>query len=98
MPTVARDAAIIDFVAAAICQGGDAGTGALVLVLAAVMELPIHAQAAVLDAMVAVRADADADGQATADRLVDRAIGEAVVGPQRVFVRDHLTAGGFERP
>ena len=98
LPTPARDAALASFVAAAIRQGGDAGTGALVLILAAVMELPISAQAAVLDAMVAVRAAADADGQATADRLVDRAIGEAVVGPQRVFVRDHLTTGGFERP
>ncbi|MGI9051182.1 MAG: hypothetical protein ACR2HQ_00785 [Ilumatobacteraceae bacterium] len=98
LPTARRDAALTDFVAGAIREGGDAGTGALVLVLAAVMELPIHAQAAVLDAMVAVRAAADAGGQATADRLVDRAIGEAVVGPQRVFVRDHLTAGGFERP
>ena len=72
--------------------------GALVLLLAAVMELPVEAQAVVLDALLAVRAAAGADGQEAADRVVDRAIGEAVVGPQRVFVRDHLVAGGFERP
>jgi len=98
LPASARNAALTDFVGAAIDEGHDAGAGALVLLLTAVMELPLPAQAAVLDAMLTVRGATGADGQAAADRLVDRVIGEAVVGPQRVFVRDHLVAGGFQRP
>lgn len=98
LPAAARDAALTGFVAGAIRQGGDVGFGALVLLLTTAMELPIEAQSAVLDAFLRVRAAADEDRRDPIDRLVDRVIGEAVVGPQRVFVRDHLIAGGFERP
>ncbi|MBA2387257.1 MAG: hypothetical protein H0V69_09210 [Acidimicrobiia bacterium] len=98
LPTAARDGALTAFVGAALRDGGDVGAGALVLLLSAVMELPVEAQSAALDALLAVRAEADENGREAIDRLVDRAVGEAVVGPQRVFVRDHLVAGGFERP
>jgi tetratricopeptide (TPR) repeat protein len=98
LPPAARDAAVGAFAEAAARQGGDIGANGLVLLLAAAMELPIEAQAAVLDALLAVRAASDDGGREALDHLVDRAVGEAVVGPQRVFVRDHLVAGGFERP
>ncbi|MBA3303049.1 MAG: hypothetical protein H0U26_04170 [Acidimicrobiia bacterium] len=98
LPAAARNAAVNGYVGAAVREGGDIGTGALVHLLATVMELPLEAQAVVLDALLAVRATADSDGRDRIDLLVDRAVGEAVVGPQRVFVRDHLVAGGFERP
>ncbi|MDQ3176463.1 MAG: hypothetical protein M3Q72_02810 [Actinomycetota bacterium] len=98
LPAAARDAALGGYVRAAIRQGGDVGVGALTLLLSTVIELPVEAQSVVLDALIAVRAAADDDDREAVDRLVDRAVGEAVVGPQRVFVRDHLVAGGFERP
>lgn len=100
LPAPARDAALIDFVAAAARRDEAYGAGgaALRLLLTTVLELPVEAQAVVLDALVAVRVAAGAEVQESLDRLVDFAIGEALNGPQRVFVRDHLVAGGFERP
>ena len=87
------------FAHAAFRKGPAAGVDALVAVLAIALELPTEAQAAVLDAMLAARAGLMDDGQRSdADLLLDRMIGEAAVGPQRMFVRDHLVAGGFERP
>ncbi len=100
LPGPARDAALVDFVRAAARrdEAHGAGAAALSLLLTTVLELPIEAQSVVLDALVTVRAAAGAEVQESLDRLVDSAIGEALNGPQRVFVRDHLIAGGFERP
>ncbi len=97
-PPPARDAALADLVRAITQAEWQIGSGALLLVLSSVMELPLQAQTAVFDALVTVRSSADATRREVLDRLVDRAIGEALNGPQRVFVRDHLTNGGFERP
>jgi len=98
LPAPARDSLLRDLVTAAVVAGEGSGTGALVLMLSSAVELPVEAQAAVLDAFLSVRRSLDDDGREVIDGLVDRAVGEAVVGPQRVFVRDHLVAGGFERP
>lgn len=99
LPQQARATALTTFSHAALRAGGEAGTAALVALLSAAMELPTVAQEAVLDAILAVRAAAADDVERTEiDVVVDRMVGEAVVGPQRVFVRDHLVAGGFERP
>lgn len=98
LPAPSRDAALVDVVTAATRVGGDVAVNALVRLLTTVMERPVEAQAGVLDALIAARVGSDDDGRSVIDRIVDRVIGEAVVGPQRVFVRDHLEAGGFERP
>lgn len=97
-PLPARDAALADLVRAIMRAEWATGSGALVLLLSTVLELPLEAQTAVFDALVTVRSAADSSGREIIDRLVDRAIGDALNGPQRVFVRDHLTSGGFERP
>lgn len=98
LPAPARDNLLRDLVTAAVAAGEGAGTNTLVLMLSSAVELPVEAQEAVLDAFLSVRRSLDEVGRDVIDRLVDRAVGEAVVGPQRVFVRDHLVAGGFERP
>jgi len=100
LPAPARDAALADFVAAASRVGEAHGSGASALryLLTTAVELPVEAQSIVLDGLLATRVAADPTTQDILDRLVDQAIGEALNGPQRVFVRDHLTAGGFERP
>lgn len=97
-PLPARAAALTDFVRAIMRAEWQIGCEALVLLLSTVMELPLEAQTAVFDALVTVRSAADRTGREVIDRLVDRAIADALNGPQRVFVRDHLTSGGFERP
>lgn len=99
LPLRARAAALASFASAAFHRDEDAGSRALVALLAAAMEMPLTAQQAVLDAMLVVRAQIRDDAQRShADTLLELMIGEAVVGPQRMFVRDHLVAGGFERP
>lgn len=99
LPERARRAALNAFADAALRHGPVQGAAALVELLTAAMELPTAAQEAVLDALIAVRTAAvEDDRRAEIDAIVDRMVGDAVVGPQRVFVRDHLVAGGFERP
>ncbi len=99
LPERARRAALNAFADAALRHGPVQGAAALVELLTAAMELPTAAQEAVLDSLIAVRTAAvEDDRRAEIDAIVDRMVGDAVVGPQRVFVRDHLVAGGFERP
>ena len=98
LPGLARSTALDAFSQAAFRRGGDGGTAAVVGLLVAAMERPTEAQEAVLDSLLSVRRAADEGARPGIDAVIDRMIGEAVVGPQRVFVRDYLTAGGFERP
>ena len=66
--------------------------------LAVLMELPPGG----LDAALRARFDAhrklSADAQERADAALDDAIGGALGGPQRVYVRDFLYSLGWERP
>lgn len=100
LPGPARQSAVIDLVGASArwAEPHGAGEAALALLLTTVMELPVEAQSTVLDALLAARNAGGVDEREALDRLVDRAIGDALNGPQRVFVRDHLVAGGYERP
>lgn len=99
LPEQGRAAALASFVAAAFGRDERVGGRALVEVLKAAMELPIAAQETVLEAMINVRGEiSDHAGRARVDTFLEHMIGEAVVGPQRMFVRDYLAAGGFERP
>ncbi|MDQ4068603.1 MAG: tetratricopeptide repeat protein [Actinomycetota bacterium] len=63
------------------------------------VELPQDDQRTGLRAIIAAhRAIEDEDARIDADRALDQAIGDALGGPQRVFVRDFLEGEGWERP
>ena len=66
--------------------------------LAVLMELPPGGLDAALRARVEAHRQLDAEAQERADRALDAAIGAALGGPQRIYVRDFLYSIGWERP
>ncbi|MGH9078269.1 MAG: hypothetical protein ACRDY0_12620 [Acidimicrobiales bacterium] len=66
--------------------------------LEVLMEVPNEALEAVLRAHFEANAALEPEPREEADRALDDAIGWAINGPQRVFVRDFLYSLGFERP
>jgi tetratricopeptide (TPR) repeat protein len=66
--------------------------------LAALMELPPEGLDAALRARVDAHRKLGGDIQERADRALDAAIGAALGGPQRIYVRDFLYSLGWERP
>lgn len=61
------------------------------------VELPSWALEVALRAVVEVNRQLG-DGQEAADRALDQAVSDALVGPQRVWVRDFLYSLDWERP
>jgi tetratricopeptide (TPR) repeat protein len=66
--------------------------------LTSVMELPKDAQEATLLAIWNAHSQLEGEEREMADRELDQAIGDALGGPQRIFVRDFLYGVGWERP
>lgn len=62
------------------------------------MELPHEQFAAGLSARMAVHASLDEQAEARARRILDGAIGNELLAPQRIRVRDTLYQMGYERP
>ncbi|GAC1534344.1 MAG: hypothetical protein NVS3B12_14970 [Acidimicrobiales bacterium] len=62
------------------------------------IELPGEALSAVLQARATAHTRLVGPPQDNADRALDQAIGDALGGPQRMFVRDFLYARGWNRP
>ncbi|CAN5538013.1 hypothetical protein BH18ACT1_BH18ACT1_06230 [soil metagenome] len=98
LPEPGRAAALVDL-AFAGARLGPVATRALVEAeLTVAMELPNEALEAVLAARVAAHGLLDEARRDEADRALDQAIGDALNGPQRVWIRDRLYNLGFERP
>lgn len=97
LPEMPRRAALTDM-ALAIAQLGHGAAAVIDAEFAVLMELPNDALE------VALRAHHDAlqrlpeELREEADLALDKAIGEALGGPQRLFVRDFLYSLGWERP
>jgi tetratricopeptide (TPR) repeat protein len=66
--------------------------------LEVLMEVPNEALEAVLRGHIDAHQELPAEDKEAADRALDEAVGWAINGPQRVFVRDFLYSVGFERP
>ena len=66
--------------------------------LGALMELPNEHLEIALRARLDAHARLSEADREDADRALDAAIGEALQGPQRIFVRDFLYSPDWERP
>ena len=89
---------LVEFSLAAARLGEKRARGVIDAELGTVMELPVEKQIVALDAIWAAHSQLQGDERVTADRELDQAIGDALGGPQRIFVRDHLLELGWERP
>ncbi len=74
------------------------GRGILEAGLSLVMEMTQDVQEVALLAIWDAHCQLSGPAQETLDRELDQAIGDALGGPQRVYVRDFLYARGWERP
>jgi len=98
LPEPARASALVDLALAGARLGPSATRALVEAELTVAMELPSEALEAVLAARVAAHERLDDTLRDGADRALDQAIGDALGGPQRVWVRDRLYSLGFERP
>jgi len=89
---------LIEFAVAAAQLGELRGRVVDETILMTIMEMPREVQEVTLDAVWEAHRVLDGDERETADRELDQAIGDALGGPQRIFVRDHLLGLGWERP
>ncbi|MHB1535193.1 MAG: tetratricopeptide repeat protein [Acidimicrobiales bacterium] len=78
--------------------GREAGRRVIESELEVLMEVPNEALEAVLRAQIEAHQKLPPESREDADRALDDAVGWALNGPQRVFVRDFLYSLGFERP
>jgi len=67
-------------------------------ILMTIMETHRELQEVTLDAIWEAHRHLEGDDREMADRELDQAIGDALGGPQRIFVRDHPLGLGWERP
>ncbi len=79
-------------------RNGVAGDALLRETIEVLMELPEELLHSALLGLLDAEAPLAADVREAADRRLDRAIQELVMGPQRMRMRDILYAAGWERP
>lgn len=98
LPDPSRRSAIGELALASARLGGARSRAFMEAELAALMELPNEYLDAALRARLEAHARLGEAEREEADRAFDAAIGEALQGPQRIFVRDFLYSLDWERP
>ena len=98
LPEPRRHAALVDLALAGARLPRPSAVKLMTTELSVAMEFPLDQQEPVLQARFDAHQQLDAEAREEADRALDEAIGEALQGPQRIFVRDFLTGRGWERP
>ncbi len=96
LPERPRHAALAEL-ATASATAEDHGLAIITDELTVLTELPTEHLEAALSARVAAHRQLPDELREDANRALDQAVGDALNGPQRVFVRDFLAAQGFER-
>ncbi len=97
LPDRSRHAALAELAAASVGTD-DHGLAIITDELTVLTELPTENLEAALLARLAANGLHSGASREAADRALDQAVGDALDGPQRVFVRDFLANQGFERP
>ncbi len=97
LPTDARHSALRKLAAASV-GAADHGLAYIGAELTVLTELPNEHLHEVLLARLDAHGRLPPSTRDLADRALDQAVGDALNGPQRVFVRDFLSGCGFERP
>ncbi|MDQ6910017.1 MAG: tetratricopeptide repeat protein [Actinomycetota bacterium] len=82
----------------AIAKLGDEAAQVIEAELDTIMQITIESQEICLQAIFDAHTQLTGEARQGADRALDKAIGEALGGPQRLFVRDFLYDRGWERP
>ncbi len=82
----------------AIAKLGEEGAQVIEAQLDTIMQITIESQEICLQAMFDAHSQLTGELRQAADRALDKAIAEALGGPQRLFVRDFLYDRGWERP
>lgn len=90
--------AVAELALATAKLGFEQSRGVMEVELVTVIELPKEHQAVALQARFQAHRSLPSEAREEADRALDQAIGDALGGPQRVFVRDFLYSLGWERP
>ncbi|MFP5327668.1 MAG: tetratricopeptide repeat protein [Acidimicrobiia bacterium] len=97
LPPAQRDAAFADFALTVGRSAPETARSVLAAALDVLVELPSGALDVALRAVVFANRSLG-DSQEEADRALDQAVSDALVGPQRVWVRDFLYSLDWERP
>lgn len=97
-PENIRRAAFVDLAAAAARLEFEQARLYTARMLEVLMELPQEHMSMVLAATLDAHRRLPPEDQEDAARFLDQAVSDALVGPQRIWVRDYLYSMGFERP
>jgi len=98
LPDPSRRSAIAELALASARLGATRARAVMEAELSALMELPNEHLEIALRARLDAHARLGEAEREEADRALDAAIGEALQGPQRIFVRDFLYSLDWERP
>lgn len=98
LPESRRHEAFSALAGAVLRRVPDIAREVLAAELTILMELPNEALESLLRAQMEVMGSLAPEERERADRVLDGAVGDALGGPQRVFVRDFLYSLGFVRP
>ncbi len=98
LPDPQRHGALAELARASARLGYDAARRVATAEIQVLMELPTEHLEAGLRARFAAHLELTGESREAADRAWDQAVGDSLVGPQRMHVRDFLYSLGWERP
>ncbi|MGH9124170.1 MAG: tetratricopeptide repeat protein [Acidimicrobiales bacterium] len=98
LPEATRRSALEELARATSSLNYDEARAVIHAEISVLMELPTEDLQAGLEARYAAHGTLPPEARETADMALDQAVGDALGGPQRMYVRDFLYGLGWERP